>query len=89
MDMRRPARAPNWRTVANESEAAYAPPPKYFLGRLRRLLRLRHVHSGHLNEGGIRLIDWAIYSTYRDAVHLGVLAEARKLILADGSTAIE
>ncbi len=89
MELRRPARVPNWRTVANESEAPCAPLPIYFLGRLRRLMRLRREHSGHLSDEGVRLIDRAIYSTYRDAVDLGVLAEAQKLIRAYGSTALE
>jgi len=50
------------------------------LRRLHRLLRLRGEQSGQLNEEGVRLIDRAIYSTYCDAVDLGVMDEAQKLL---------
>jgi hypothetical protein len=54
-----------------ESEESYSP---------LRLLRLRQEQSGKLNEDGLRLIDRAIYSTYCDAVDLGVVAEAQRLL---------
>ena len=63
-----------------ESEASYAPLQLHFLRRLDRLLRLRREQSGQLNGEGVRLIDRAIYSTYCDAVDLGVTAEAQKLL---------
>jgi len=63
-----------------ESESAYAPLQLHFLRRLNRLLRLRREQSGQLNGDGVRLLDRAIYSTYCDAVDLGVTAEAQKLL---------
>ena len=63
-----------------ESESAYAPLQLHFLRRLNRLLRLRREQSGQLNGDGVRLLDRAIYSTYCDAVDLGVAAEAQKLL---------
>jgi hypothetical protein len=50
------------------------------LKRLGRLLNLRAEQSGQLNEEGLHLIDRAIYSTYCDAVDLGVTADAQKLL---------
>jgi len=52
----------------------------HFLRRLNRLLLLRVEQSGQLNEEGLHLIDRAIYSTYCDAVDLGVTEEAQKLL---------
>ena len=63
-----------------ESEGTYSPLQLHFLRRLHRLLNLRHDQAGQLNEGGVRLIDRAIYSTYCDTVDLGVGSEAQKLL---------
>jgi len=63
-----------------ESEASYSPLQLHFLQRLNRLLRLRREQSDQLNAGGLRLIDRAIYSTYCDAVDLGVAVEAQRLL---------
>ena len=63
-----------------ESEDSYSPLQLHYLRRLNRLLRLRGDQLGQLNEDGVRLIDRAIYSTYCDAVDLGVTAEAQKLL---------
>jgi len=63
-----------------ESESPYSPLQLHFLRRLNRLLRLRADQTGQLNEDGTRLIDRAIYSTYCDAVDLGVAEEAQKLL---------
>jgi hypothetical protein len=52
----------------------------HFLKRLGRLLNLRTEQSGQLNEDGLHLIDRAIYSTYCDAVDLGVTGEAQRLL---------
>jgi hypothetical protein len=52
----------------------------HFLRRLGRLLLLRVEQSGQLNEEGLHLIDRAIYSTYCDAVDLGVTTDAQKLL---------
>jgi hypothetical protein len=51
---------------------------------LSRLLRLRADQSGDLNVDGLRLIDRAIYSTYCDAVDLGVAADAQALVQRSG-----
>lgn len=63
-----------------ESEASYSPLQLYFLRRLNRLLRLRQEQGPQLNGDGVRLIDRAIYSTYCDAVDVGVTDEAQKLL---------
>jgi hypothetical protein len=57
----------------------------HFLRRLNRLLRLRAEQSRQLNGEGLRLIDRAIYSTYCDAVDLGVPAEAQSLVQRTGT----
>jgi hypothetical protein len=43
-----------------------------YLGRLRRLLRLRTDHHEDLNEQGLWLLDRSIFTTYRDCVELGM-----------------
>jgi hypothetical protein len=63
-----------------ESEGSYSPLQLHFLRRLNRLLRLRAEQTGQLNGDGVRLIDRAVYSTYCDAVDLGVTDEAQKLL---------
>jgi hypothetical protein len=63
-----------------ESEGSYSPLQMHFLKRLSRMLNLRAEQSGQLNDDGIHLIDRAIYSTYCDAVDLGVTAEAQNLL---------
>ncbi len=62
------------------SEASYSPLQLHFLRRVQRLLRLRREQSGQLNGDGVRLIDRAIYSTYCDAVDVGVGVEAQELL---------
>lgn len=62
------------------SDSSLSPLQLHYLRRLNRLLRLRADQRGLLNEEGARLIDRAIYSTYTDAVDLGVTAEAKKLL---------
>lgn len=64
----------------HEEDVAFSPLQTHFLGRLRRLLRLRKDQAGKLNEGGIRLIDRAIYTTYCDAADCGVTIEAQQLL---------
>jgi len=63
-----------------ESEASYSPLQLHFLRRLHRLLRLRREQTVQLNGEGVRLIDRAIYSTYCDAVDVGVGVEAQELL---------
>ncbi len=61
-------------------EERYSPLQLHFLQRLNRLLRLRYEQGSQLNGEGVRLLDRAIYSTYCDAVDLGVTMEAQKLL---------
>lgn len=63
-----------------ESQNSYSPLQLHFLRRLHRLLRLRAEQSNQLNDGGLRLIDRAIYSTYCDLVDLGITSEAQALL---------
>lgn len=63
-----------------ETEGSLSPLQRHFLGQLGRMLRLRAEQAGQLNEEGVRLIDRAIYSTYCDAVDLGVPEEAQRLL---------
>lgn len=60
--------------------AAFSPLQTHFLKRLRRVLRLRNEQAGKLNEGGLRLIDRAIYTTYCDAADCGVTIAAQELL---------
>jgi hypothetical protein len=64
----------------SERDGTYSPLQLHFLRRLNRLLRLRADQSGQLNEDGLRLIDRAIYSTYCDAVDVGVATDAQRLV---------
>jgi hypothetical protein len=66
--------------IKQSEGGAYSALQMHFLRRLSRLLHLRVEQSGQLNEDGLHLIDRAIYSTYCDAVDLGVTAEAQKLL---------
>ncbi|MEO8457673.1 MAG: hypothetical protein ABI559_07675 [Chloroflexota bacterium] len=63
-----------------DTEGSLSPLQRHFVGRLGRMLRLRSEQAGQLNEEGVRLIDRAIYSTYCDAVDLGVSNEAQSLL---------
>jgi hypothetical protein len=51
-----------------------------YLGRLRRLLRLRTDHHEDLNEQGLWLLDRSIFTTYRDCVDLGLGFLAQSII---------
>jgi hypothetical protein len=53
-----------------------------FVSRLQRLLRLRSEHCDELNPQGIRLLDRAIYATYRDCIEYGAEQRARTLMEA-------
>lgn len=63
-----------------ETDGAHSPLQLHYLRRLNRMLRLRSEQSTQLNEDGVRLLDRAIYSTYCDAVDLGVTGEAQRLL---------
>lgn len=51
-----------------------------FISRLRRLIRLRQEYRDDLNPLGLRLLDRAIYATYRDCIEYGAGDEARPLV---------
>jgi hypothetical protein len=72
---------------AGESTSSFSPLQSHFLQRLNRLLRLRGEQATDLNEDGLLLIDRAIYSTYCDAVDLGVAVEAQELLHSAGVAA--
>ena len=63
-----------------QTAASFSPLQQHFLARLRRLLRLRKEQSKKLNQGGLRLIDRAIYATYCDAADCGVTEAAQRLL---------
>ena len=65
---------------SHEGSTSFSPLHQHFLARLRRLLRLRTDQAGKLNEGGLRLIDRAIYTTYCDAADCGVTIAAQQLL---------
>ena len=51
-----------------------------FVKRLERLIRLRREYSEDLNPLGLRLLDRAIHSTYRDCIDYGARSEVKELI---------
>jgi hypothetical protein len=53
-----------------------------FVSRLERLIRLRREYREDLNPLGIRLLDRAIYATYRDCIDYGAVAQAEALMAA-------
>jgi hypothetical protein len=63
-----------------ETDGSHSPLQLHYLRRLNRMLRLRSEQTRQLNEDGVRLLDRAIYSTYCDAVDLGVTGEAQRLL---------
>jgi len=51
-----------------------------FIRRLERLVRLRREYSEDLNPLGLRLLDRAINSTYKDLVEFGAQAEIGHIV---------
>jgi hypothetical protein len=51
-----------------------------FIRRLERLVRLRREYSDDLNPLGLRLLDRAISSTYKDLVEFGAESEIRHIV---------
>jgi len=51
-----------------------------FVKRLERLVRLRRDYSHDLNPLGLRLLDRAIYSTYKDCIDFGAGDEAKEIV---------
>jgi hypothetical protein len=67
------------------TEDRYSSLQFHFLRRLNRLLRLRQQQREHLKPEGLRLLDRAIFATYRDCTAAGVLAEAQRVVQSAGS----
>ncbi len=61
---------------------AYTPLQTLFLLRLQGLItkRQQHVAGPDAGDWRMRLLDKALYSTYRDCVELGLADEARGLL---------
>lgn len=51
-----------------------------FVRRLERLIRLRREYSEDLNPLGLRLLDRAIHSTYKDCLDYGAAGEVKEII---------
>ncbi len=60
----------------------YTPVQSLFLTRLQSLVAKRQQHAGQLEatDWRLRLLDKALYSTYRDCVELGVGEQARGVL---------
>lgn len=69
------------------TEDRYSSLQFHFLRRLNRLLRLRQQQRDQLKPEGLRLLDRAIFATYRDCGTAGVSAEAQKVVQSVGSGA--
>jgi hypothetical protein len=51
-----------------------------FVRRLERLMRLRRDYIDDLNPLGLRLLDRALYATYRDCLEYGAANEANEIM---------
>jgi hypothetical protein len=67
------------------AEDRYSSLQLHFLRRLNRLLRLRQQQREQLKPEGLRLLDRAIFATYRDCATAGVSAEAQRVVQSAGS----
>lgn len=68
-------------TILGGSEDRYSKLQLHFLRRLNYLLRLRQEQrSRGIDAAKLRLLDRAIFSTYRDCAAAGVSADAQKMI---------
>jgi hypothetical protein len=67
------------------AEDRYSSLQLHFLRRLNYLLRLRQQQKAQLKPAGLRLLDRAIFATYRDCTAEGISAEAQKVIQSVGS----
>jgi len=67
------------------TEDRYSSLQLHFLRRLNRLLRLRQEQRAELKPEGLRLLDRAIFATYRDCAAAGLTAEAQKVVQSVGS----
>jgi hypothetical protein len=66
--------------ILEGSEDRYSKLQLYFLRRLNYLLRLRQQRGREMDSASLRLLDRAIFSTYRDCAATGVTADAQKVI---------
>ena len=67
--------------VLKGSEDRYSKLQIYFLRRLNYLLRLRQQKRAHGSDSvTLRLLDRAIFASYRDCAAAGVTADAQKVI---------
>jgi hypothetical protein len=62
------------------AEDRYSSLQLHFLRRLNHLLCLRQQQRAHLKPAGLRLLDRAIFATYRDCTTQGVSTEAAKVV---------
>jgi hypothetical protein len=69
---REPLELSAWQDDLRDDEDDLSALQNAYLGRLRRLLRLRTDHHEDLNEQGLWLLDRSIFTTYRDCAELGV-----------------
>jgi len=67
------------------TEDRYSSLQLHFLRRLNGLLRLRQQQRAQLKPRGLRLLDRAIFATYRDCAAAGVSAEAQEVLQSLGS----
>jgi hypothetical protein len=67
------------------TEDRYSDVQLHFLRRLNRLLCLRQQQRAQLKPQGLRLLDRAIFATYRDCSAAGVSAEAQEVVQSVGS----
>ena len=51
-----------------------------YLGRLKRLLRLRREHDQELNSQGLLLLDRAIFAAFCDCRDVGAKGKARDIL---------
>ncbi len=67
-------------TILEGSEDRYSKLQLHFLRRLSYLLRVRQQRGHELDAASLRLLDRAIFSSYRDCASTGVTAAAQKVI---------
>jgi hypothetical protein len=67
------------------AEDRYSSLQLHFLRRLNYLLCLRQQQKTQLKPAGLRVLDRAIFATYRDCTAEGVSAEAEKVVQSVGN----
>jgi hypothetical protein len=66
------------------AEDRYSSLQLHFLRRLNHLLCLRQQQKAQLKPSGLRVLDRAIFATYRDCTAEGISAEAEKVVQSVG-----